>query len=441
MAIHRVQMISSRNGFRAAVLIALAAYLGLELWDVFHYDWLRGYDAWAASHYVEAIQVDHRLATPADTGVWHNPPLFYALAALIQPSAGSLGIEGHKAVQLLSVCSGLGVVIFSFLIAREVFPRSRWIQLTTLVVAAGTPVLLRGSLMYHPDPLSTVLATAGVYVAVRAASGRWSARLGIGCGLLLGLANLTRNWAFAEAAAILAVCLVAWLRHRTPAILRFLIAYTVVFAVLSVPWYAHQTVDYGSPFAFAKPGGSAVWLRAVPPGFFTTLDLRDVFTDPYQPTYRNELLPVLYTDWWGDYTRYFHVPLANLNKPARLPSRYRDPLVTQSIVGTVPTLLAIAGALGLAVEAVRRHRRPVAIVLAAAALVALAFLWFLIRDPKLDGDNIKSLYILDLVPAVALSTAWALDVVRRHSNRLLFAGLLAWLAVTACYDFSFLVLG
>jgi hypothetical protein len=214
-----------------------------------------------------------------------------------------------------------------------------------------------------------------------------------------------------------------------------------VFAALSIPWYARQTIDYGSPFAFAKPGGSAVWLSALPPGFFTTFDLNDVFTNPYQPTYKNELFPVLYTDWWGDYSRYFHIPLAQLNNPLRLPARYRDPLVLQSIVGIIPTLLALMGAVGLTVEAIRRRRRPLAIVLTAASLVAFSFLWFLINDPKVDGDNIKSLYILDLVPAVALSTAWALDWVRRHSNRLLLIGLLAWLAATAFYDFSFLVLG
>jgi 4-amino-4-deoxy-L-arabinose transferase-like glycosyltransferase len=442
MEFSRARTVWARSGFAAAVLITLAAYLSLELWDVSHYDWLRGYDAWTASHYVEAIQVGHRLATPADTGVWHNPPGFYALAALIQPHVGWLGIGQHKAVQLLSVFSGFGVVVFTFLIARALFPRSRWIQLTALLVAAGTPVLLRGSLMYHPDPLSTVLATAGIYLALRAASGGWSVRLGLSSGVLLGLANLTRNWAFAEGVAVFAVCLAVWVRERSPTILNFLLAYTLMFAVLSVPWYARQTIDYGSPFAFAKPGGSAIWLPVgPPPGFFTSLDLKAVFTNPYQPTYRNHLFPVVYTDWWGDYSRYFHIPLAQLNEPAQLPSRYRDPLVLQSIVGIVPTLLAIGGAIGLGLEAIRRRRAPLAIVLLAAGLVGLSFIWFLVSDPKVDGDNIKSLYILDLVPVAALCTAWGLDWVRQRSSRLLIVGLLAWLAVTAFYDFSFLVLG
>ncbi len=80
-------------------------------------------------------------------------------------------------------------------------------------------------------------------------------------------------------------------------------------------------------------------------------------------------------------------------------------------------------------------------MLAAAALVAVAFVGFLVRYPKQDGDNMKGLYILDIAPASALCAAWSLDWLRRHTNRLAFAGALAWLAVIAWYDISFLVLG
>jgi 4-amino-4-deoxy-L-arabinose transferase-like glycosyltransferase len=428
------------RAFPAAVGALLASYLGLLLWDVFHYDWLRGYDAYAASLYVDSIQLHHVLPGQGTTDVWHNPPLFYALAAVIQPHVGWTGLEPHKAVQLVSVLAGFGVVVLSFLIARELFPRSRWIQLGAPVAAAATPVLLRGSLMYHPEPLATLLATAGVYVAVRAACRRWTIALGAAAGLLLGLGNLTRTWALAEAAAVVLVAGVWWLRAREPAVLRFLAALAVVFVALSAPWYARQTIKYGSPFAFSKPDPSQ-WLQSGRPlSFYTALRAEDVFSNPYQPSYRNVLLPVVYTDWWGDYSRYFHVPLAQVNDPPKLESRYRVPLVVQSIVGIVPTLLGLAGAVALAVLAIRRRRPGLGIATAAGLAVAAAFVGFLIRYPKQDGDNIKALYMLDLVPIAALCIAWALDWVRRHSERLMLAALLVWLAATGAYDLTFLVL-
>jgi 4-amino-4-deoxy-L-arabinose transferase-like glycosyltransferase len=426
--------------FPAGVGAVLVGYLTLQIWDVFHYSWLRGYDAWAASRYVDFLQSHHALPSPADTDVWHNPPLFYALAAVVQPHVGWTGIEPHKAVQLVSVLCGFGVVVLSFLIARELFPRSRWIQLGTLAVAAATPVLLRGSLMYHPEPLATLLATGGLFVGVRAAVRGWTLERGVLVGALVGLANLTRTWALAEAAALIVVALVAWLRSRDPRVLRFVVSFTLVFAFLSVPWYAHEDVRYGTPLAFSKPD-PAQWRPAGRPlAFFTSLKVEDVFTNPYQPTYANDLLPVLYTDWWGDYSRYFHVPLADLGAPAKLPSRYRGPMVVQSVVGVAPTVLALVGAVALLAEAVRRRSAGLWLVLLAAVFVVLAFVGFLVRYPKVDGDNVKALYILDTVPVAALCAAWSLDWVRRHANRLATGALLAWLLAAAAYDVSFLVL-
>jgi 4-amino-4-deoxy-L-arabinose transferase-like glycosyltransferase len=428
------------RGYPAAVGALLASYFGLLAWDVSRYDWLRGYDAYAASLYVDSIQLHHVLPGKAATDVWHNPPLFYALAALIQPHVGWTGLEPHKAVQLLSVVCGVGVVVFAFLIARELFPRSRSIQLGTLAAAALTPVLVRGSLMYHPEPLATLLATAGLYVAVRAAARRWTLVLGALAGLLLGLGNLTRTWALAEAVAVVAVVAVWWLRMRDRAILRFLAGFAAVFLAVSVPWYARQTIKYGSPFAFSKPD-PAQWKRSGRPlAFFTALRLGDVFSNPYQPTYSNVLLPVTYADWWGDYSRYFHVPLAEVNDPPKLESRYRVPLVEQSIVGIVPTLLALAGIVALGVVAIRARRPSLGIAVAAALGVAVAFVGFLIRYPKQDGDNLKALYVLDLVPIVAVCIAWTVDWVRRRADRFILAGLLLWLAATGAYDVNFLVL-
>jgi len=436
----RVRLLEGRGVFLSSVGFLLAGYLVLELWDVSKYDWLRGYDAYAASLYVDAIQLHHHLPSSTDTDVWHNPPLFYAVAALIQPHIRWTGLEPHKAVQLLSVFSAFGVVALSFLIARELFPRSRAVWLWTLLAAGTTPVLLRGALMYHPEPLATFLATSGVYVAVRGAMRGWTVRRGLAAGVLLGLSNLTRTWGLAEAAAVVAVCCMVWAGSRKPDLLRFTGAFIGVFLALSLPWYVRQEIHYGNPFAFSKPD-PAQWLPAGrPSSFYTTLDVNEVFTNPYVPSYRNVLWPVLYTDWWGDYSRYFHVPLAELEAPSRLEGKYRKPLVVQSIVGIAPSLLALAGAITLGIRAFRRRQTGLLIVVAAAVLVAAAFLGFLIRDVKVDGDNLKALYVIDLVPATALCTAWSIDWVRRHGSRLVFGCLLVWLAGTLYYDVTFLVL-
>jgi hypothetical protein len=430
----------STLAFAASVGAVLAGYLAIELWDLTRYNWLRAYDAWASSLYVDSIQVHHALPSPSTSDVWHNPPLFYALAALIQSHVGWTGIEPHEAVQVVSVLSALGVVVLAFLVARELFPCSRWVQLGALVAAATTPVLMRGSVMYHPEPLATVLATGGVFAVIRAAGRGWTCRLGACAGVFLGLADLTRAWALAEGVAVAGVVGLVCLRTRDHDAVRFLAVFAAVFTVVSAPWYVRQEIRYGSPFAFSKPDPYQWLPSGRPASFFTTLDVHDVFTNPYQPTYANVLLPVVYTDWWGDYSRYFHVPQSEADTPATLPSKYRAPIVLQSVVGVLPTLMALIGAIALAVIATRRRSASVGVAVAAGALVLVSFVGFLVHYPKRDGDNIKALYILDVVPLFALAAAWSLDWVRRHASRLVLGVLLVWLAVTLAYDVSFLIL-
>ena len=158
------------------------------------------------------------------------------------------------------------------------------------------------------------------------------------------------------------------------------------------------------------------------------------------PTYSNVLVPVVYTDWWGDYSRYFHVPATEEDAPVTLSAKYRRPMVLQSVIGLLPSFLGLFGAVALAAAAVRRRDAALGMALAAGLLVLVSFVGFLVHYPKRDGDNIKALYVLDLVPVAALCIAWAIDWIRRRAGRLVVVALLAWLAVTGAYDVSFLVL-
>ncbi len=417
----------------------LVSYAALGLWDVRRFPWTRSYDAGASDLYAQSLTHRLHLPGPHETDVWHNPPLFYAVAAVVERAARFVGLEPHHAVQYLSLACGLLTVALAYLTARLLFPRSASIQLGTLVAAAATPVLVRGSLMYHPEPFATALSAGGVYLAARAAARRPTAAAGAAAGLLLGLSTLTRSWALAETAVIALVFLVVWRLRKEPGAQRFLVALLAVWAALSLPWYVTQTVRFGDPFAFSRPNPVQWKQHGRPLSFFTTLDVRAVFHDPYQPTYRNVLVPVLYTDWWGDYSRYFSVPRTMTNTPRVLPARYRHPLVLQSIVGLLPTILALVGAIGLGRDAVRRRSAPLAIVLGAGVCVAAAFVAFLVEYPKLDGDNIKAMYMLDLVVPVALCTGYGLELVRRRAPRLVWLLLVA-LAVAIAVDVRFLVL-
>ena len=414
-----------------AVAVVVGGYAGLLAWDVAHYDWLRGYDAYANSRYSDVLRLHHRLPTTSETDVWHTPPLFFAMAALV---------DSHRGVQFLDGAAALAVVIFAGLIARELFPRSRLIQIAALAFAALTPVLTRTAVMYHPEPLATALAAAGLYVIVRTlARESHVLRAGAVAGLLFGLAILTRTWSVAPAAAcFIGLLLFAWL-EREPRGLYSAGLFVGIVLILTLPWFVHQARSHGSPFAFNRPAPKEQFFSRRPASFYLSLDVGTVLSHPYAPNFANHLLPVVYTDWWGDYWRYFEIPYENISTPPDLPSTYENPRVRQSYVGLAPSLLALAGLTGITVAAVRRRSPALLLVPLAVVLTGLQFLVFQIAYPHGDGDTIKATYLLNAVAPLAVCAAYALDLLR-GAGRVVTAVVVLLLAYAAVLDITFLVL-
>lgn len=387
-----------------ALLVLVASVL---VWNALAYPWERSYDASGSTLYVATLREERRLPGEDDTPVWHNPPLYYLLAAVLQPAAEALGLAPQRGPQLLSALAAFAVVALTWLLARELFPRRPGVRIAAPAVAAATPVLLRAGALYHPEALATALAAAGLYVAVRGlARGTLTWRAGLAAGVLLGLANLTRTWALATLAAVLAGAALDALWRRRRASLLAAVAVAGASAALAGPWLVYKAVTYGSPLAYSQPIASQWRGSGRPASFYVDLALGDVFSRPYAPHFSNRLLPVVYTDWWGDHWRSWEVPDRLHAAPAELPARYERPRVVQSIVGLLPTVAAAAGFVALGALALRRRNAALLALLLSGALVALAFVGFLVRYPKLDGDNIKALYVLNAVPAVAVCGGW-----------------------------------
>ena len=431
----RVAAVGARTAFPLLAALVLSAFTALLVWNALQYDWLRGYDAWQNWRYEQVI-AHGDLPSRADTDEWHNPPLFYVTARVAQALAGAVGAsEPEKAVQFIGAASAVGIALMAFFIARELFPLSRTIQLATLAFAAGTPVLVRGSIMYHPEPLASLLVAGAMYVVVRAAARRrFTVANGVLAGVLVGLACLTRTWALA---ALLALALVLLAGRRASA--RMLFAFAASALLLTAPWLVYKAIRFDSLLAYSRPVAAQWQHKGRPASFYVGLSVDKVFSEPYAPHYRNRLVPVVYSDWWGDYWRYFRVPTKLISDPPRLPNPYHRQLVEQSYVGILPSVLAVVGLCALGWTAVRKRQQPLLAVLVPLLLLAIAFVGFLIKYPKQDGDNIKALYVLNAAVPLAVCAGWALDRVRRL-NRLVFAAVVLLLLDAAFLDARFLVL-
>ncbi len=415
------------------MVVAEAALLA---WNAWHYDWLRGYDAFANERYADIVSREYRLPSVAESGVWHTPPLWFALAGALGRLTTALGL-GHaqRPGQLLAAAAGLVTCILVFLLARALFPERRVLHLVALVLVAASPALVRASAMYHPETLAVALATGGVLVATRALRTRWTLGSAVATGALLGLACLTRAWAVPVLVAVLLVAVLhGWDTRRWAPVA---ICAAVSLALLA-PWLVNQQLAHGSALAFNRPPPSGSVLDRRPASFYLGPRSLRALEHPITPLFRNELVPHLYADWWGDWALTWDSPPPPA-PAALLPSGVVAERARQALIGIVPSLLALAGLIALGLLAATWRSPSLALLPLSAAGVALVYLAFAVRYPSTDGDTIKATYLLMAAPAAAVGAAFVIDALRPRGRAWTTAGVVALCALVAV-QLPFLIL-
>ena len=184
---------------------------------------------------------------PETRSEYYTPPVFYALAgaATVVGEHVHAG-DPHKLGQVLNWLVLLATACVLWLLARELFPRRPWLQLSALAFFCFLPVVLRVGAMFHPEPLSMLLCAVALLLAARMLGRheyRW--QFAVATGVALGLAQLVRAfslWTFAAVVLGFAAAR-AW---------RPLLVIVVATVVVTAPWYVRQAIEYGNP-VFDRP--------------------------------------------------------------------------------------------------------------------------------------------------------------------------------------------
>lgn len=418
--------------FVAGTAAILVPFTAVALWNAARYPPGLGYDA--VDHIAYAELLVERGELPAGVGQFYTPPLYYAVAGAATEVGEALGLgEPKRAALAVNALLAVGTALLLLVLARVIWPGRPVLHLAALGFFAFGALVLKTAAMFHPEILSLFLSTLAVVLAARMIVRRryaWWEALALGVGL--GLAQMVRAWSlwtFAVVALTLAAVALAdgERRRRILAAGAWIVAATVV---VTAPWYVHQQLRYSTPMPFgrAQPN-EPLWERR-PTSFYADPGLPEALTAPYRPHFTNRFWPTIYAEGWGDWFGVFSWRAAE----GRPSAAERRELVAQSVVGILPTGLALAG-LALLLAGVRRApERLLVVLLPLSGIVGL--LYFTVGYPSPDGDVIKATYMLTTVPGWALAFGLAVDRVARRS-RLLGLALGAALVVSAVVSLEF----
>jgi 4-amino-4-deoxy-L-arabinose transferase-like glycosyltransferase len=116
---------------------------------------------------------------------WHQPPLYYVLAAAFSPL-------GDRAMRLASVLCGLAAICLIFRIVRLVFPERPVLATLAAGIAALTPTHIAITSVVNNDALLEVCFSATLVVLAAAFRGGFTKQRAIFLGIGIGCAILTK---------------------------------------------------------------------------------------------------------------------------------------------------------------------------------------------------------------------------------------------------------
>jgi Dolichyl-phosphate-mannose-protein mannosyltransferase len=408
---------------RARVALALGAICALVvvlgLWNAHSYPPGQGYDAPDHIAYADGLVPGGHL--PQGTGEYYTPPGYYAVAGSLDWVARKAGVgEPHRAGVAVNTLFLLGTALLVFAIARALWPGRDRLALGAAAFVALVPVTVKTAAMFHPETMSLFLSTLALWLCVHTfAERRYASALGV----TLGAAQLVRAFALWTVLAVV-IALAAGRRWRE------LAAVVVLAAAIPAPWYIHQRDKYGGSPVFNRPTVTKPLWERRPLRFYVDPGVPDVVTKPWRPHFLNLALPTTYTELWGDYFGVW--AWKGVGRPS---SSARHELQLQSVVGLLPTALAVGGWLTFLAAS---RRAPPRLALALLPLLGIAgYLYFTVSYPTKDGDVLKATYMLSATAGWAIGFGYALEHLRGRA----WLAVVAVLAACAAAELPFLVYG
>lgn len=435
------------NWLNRILLIVCLLINGVVLTNAVLNDPNSGPDYTEHLRYVSALARFH-LPAPLESSEYYSPPLPYLFPAFLMSCSIDLWWAA-KCAQLLNALLSIGLTVYLIKICELINPGDVYLKLASVGFLGLLTVYYKTFAWVRGEPYVAFWAVIVFYFALlifvrRAGRPRFTVALGLAIGLLA----LSRQWGLLLVPALICFAGILALKDRRELIsyLRTLAVSLIISFGVAGWWYLILRSHQGSPMAFSIERAPRFAFSNQPSSFYFGLSINRLFNDPVRPGMTNQLIPIFYSDIWGDYKSHFIVHGRDTRTGERLRGQPLEDALTQTptpdwlvtnrsavapylgrvnLVSLLPSAFALAGLLLGAIHLWRLmwHRaatdqtKSLALCMLVVGCSLAGYMWFLIMYPNVDqGDTIKATYMLHVFPFVAIMVGNLLSVVHQKSS-------------------------
>ena len=442
----------SVKGFNKTLLVAFIILNSIVVLNACLHDPSVGYDGHEHLKYIEAL-AKMRLPTSTETIEFFSPPLPYVMPAFVLATGAKDFWWPAKVGQLVNALLSIALT-FYLLKLCDFLSLAPHLKTAALLFLGLLPVYYKSFAFVRGEPLVAFLAVFIIHQAlIIFVSRRWAWWNVIVLGVAMGLLVLSRQWGFLLFPALMVW--VAWLaftdRKARSHCLKALLTALAISFVVGGWFYLGLLKRYGVVTAFNRQPAPAFSLANQPARFYLGLGADEagaakLFTDPVRSAFPNQLLPIFYSEVWGDYWQYFVVSGFDSRTGEAISGGELEGLLSQkpplawlvtnrfrinsylgrvNLVSLLPTALALLAIFFCVMQWIRDMRRgenterarAFGLVILCLVTSVAGYLWFLIMYPNAGkGDTIKATYLLHAFPLVALMVAMLLAVIRERKR-------------------------
>jgi hypothetical protein len=425
-----------------------------------------GYDADDYLEYIETV-AHGSLPEKEWNDEFFTPPLPFILPALLEIIFHFPFPTIFKIAQFINALFAFGSVLLIARICNRLSNGSDSCRELAIAFILILPVFYKTHAFVRADPYLLFFILLYIEQLVRIANRKISLpEFSILSGLAFGAVMLSRQWGVLILPSVFLFAFLL-LRRERESWKRLLAAFAIsgVIAFLLSGWFYISLYNrYGSFTPFNREPNGQFILRNNPRLFYIGTGGRELFTNPIRDSFDSQVIPILYSETWGDYWCYFLVygkevrsgdPVAGgFLRYAIRREGWESRIDTNrfeiasylgrvNAISLLPTGIAIVSAgWGVlttfrGINPLRRDPLWIHITLFTAIILStlVGYAWFLIRYPNFHGDTIKTSYIIQIFPLIALLIGLLGERVsrRRHWIRWL---LLATLLLTMLHNAS-----